>query len=46
MPSNRWNDTRLDAMRLVGDVPADAAIEAIFEGGHVKAAQTFMTHLM
>lgn len=33
-------------MRLVGDVPADAAIEAIFEGGHVKAAQTFMTHLM
>ena len=36
----------LDAMRLVGDAPADAAIEAIFAGGQMKAAQSFMTHLM
>ena len=36
----------LDAMRLTGDAPADAAITAIFEGREVKAAQSFMTHLM
>jgi uncharacterized protein (DUF2236 family) len=46
MASNRWNDTMLDAMRLTGDAPADAAIGAVFEGGEVKAAQSFMTHLM
>ncbi len=33
-------------MRLRGDVPADAAIEAIFSAGHVRAVQSFMTHLM
>ena len=36
----------LDAMRLTGDVPADAAIDAIFAAGQVKAVQSFMTHLM
>jgi uncharacterized protein (DUF2236 family) len=46
MNSPRWNDTILDAMRLIGDAPADAAIEAIFEGGQEKAAQAFMTHLI
>lgn len=32
----------LDRMRLVGDPPADAAIEAIFTAGQQEAAQTFM----
>lgn len=36
----------LDAMRLIGDPVADAAIEAIFASGQVKAAQAFMTHRM
>src|SRR5208337_3150511 len=44
MTSSRWNDTMLDAMRSVGDPPADAAIEAIFAHGQEKAAQAFMTH--
>jgi len=46
MTSPRWNDAMLDAMRLVGDAPADAAIEAIFASGQEKAAQAFMTHRM
>jgi uncharacterized protein (DUF2236 family) len=44
MTSSRWNDEMLDAMRLVGDPPADAAIHAIFAGGQETAAQAFMTH--
>ena len=36
----------LDAMRLVGDPPADAAIEAIFAAGQLKDAQAFMSRLM
>jgi uncharacterized protein (DUF2236 family) len=40
----RWNDEMLDAMRLVGDPPADAAIAAIFAAGQEKAVQAFMTH--
>jgi len=44
MTSSRWNDAMLDAMRSVGDPPADAAIEAIFAHGQEKAAQAFMTH--
>jgi ER-bound oxygenase mpaB/B'/Rubber oxygenase, catalytic domain len=32
----------LDRMRLVGDPPADAAIEATFAAGQQEAAQTFM----
>jgi len=32
----------LDGMRLVGDPPADTAIEATFAAGQQKAAQTFM----
>src|SRR5260370_23910357 len=46
MTSSRWNDAMLDAMRLVGDPPADAAIEAIFASGQENAAQAFMTHRM
>lgn len=33
----------LDAMRLKGDAPADAAIEAVFAGGEAEAAQAFLT---
>lgn len=36
----------LDAMRLVGDPPADALVEAIFAGGQIKAVQSFMAHRM
>lgn len=36
----------LDAMRLVGDPPADAAIDAIFAAGQLKDAQAFMSRLM
>lgn len=36
----------LDAMRLVGDPLADAAIETIFARGQQKAAQAFMTEQM
>lgn len=32
----------LDAMRLRGDAPADAAIEAKFAAGQIEAAQVFM----
>jgi uncharacterized protein (DUF2236 family) len=56
MTSVRWSDEMLDAKRLVGDAPADAAIEAILEGGgsprtHIgervaNLNRTFMTHLM
>jgi uncharacterized protein (DUF2236 family) len=46
MTSPRWNDAMLDAMRLIGDSPADAAIESIFARGQHKAAQAFMTHRM
>ena len=46
MTSSRWNDSILDAMRLRGDAPADAAVEAIFKGGQVRATQAFMTLLM
>jgi uncharacterized protein (DUF2236 family) len=34
----------LDAMRLVGDPPADAAIEAIYAADQQKSVQAFMTH--
>jgi hypothetical protein len=46
MTSSRWNDAMLDVMRLVGDPPADAAIEAIFASGQENAAQAFMTRRM
>ena len=46
MTSARWSDEMLDAMRLVGDPPADAAIEAIFAAGQLKDAQAFMSRLM
>ena len=46
MTSARWRDEMLDAMRLVGDPPADAAIEAIFAAGQLKDAQAFMSRLM
>lgn len=36
----------LDRMRLVGDPPADAAIEATFAAGQQAAAQTFMADRM
>src|SRR5271166_2262181 len=42
----RWSDEVLDAMRLVGDPPADAAIAAIFSAGQLKDAQAFMSRLM
>jgi uncharacterized protein (DUF2236 family) len=42
MASVRWSDAMLDAMRLVGDPPADAAIEATFAAGQQDAAQGFM----
>jgi hypothetical protein len=43
MISDRWNDAMLDAMRLTGDAPADAAIKAVFAGGEAEAAQAFLT---
>ena len=46
MASVRWNDAMLDRMRLVGDPPADAAIEATFAAGQQAAAQTFMAGRM
>src|SRR5271166_5186089 len=46
MTSARWSDEMLDAMRLVGDPSADAAIEAIFAAGQVKDVQAFMSQLM
>src|SRR5215467_621847 len=42
MASVRWSDGMLDRMRLVGDPPADAAIEATFAASQQEAAQTFM----
>jgi uncharacterized protein (DUF2236 family) len=46
MASVRWSDGMLDGMRLVGDPPADAAIEATFAAGQQEAAQTFMAARM
>jgi uncharacterized protein (DUF2236 family) len=53
MTSARWNHAMLDAMRLKGDAPADAAIEAVFEGDRLTADEkvadlnrSFMAHLM
>jgi len=36
----------LDGMRVVGDPPADAAIEATFAAGQQEGAQTFMADRM
>jgi len=44
MASVRWSDEMLDRMRLVGDPPADAAIEATFAAGQQEAAQAFMAN--
>lgn len=43
MTPGRWNDSMLDAMRLIGDASADAAIAAIFAEGQLEAVQVFMT---
>jgi uncharacterized protein (DUF2236 family) len=43
MTRPRWNDAMLDAMRLVGDAPADAAIKAVFAEGQTEAARAFLT---
>jgi len=46
MASVRWSDAMLDGMRVVGDPPADAAIEATFAAGQHEGAQTFMADRM
>jgi len=46
MASVRWSDAMLDGMRVVGDPPADAAIEATFAAGQQEGAQTFMADRM
>ena len=46
MARRRWTDTFLDEMREVGDPPADAVVEAIFDDGEVEAVNRLMKTLV
>jgi hypothetical protein len=45
-PDPRWSDEVLDAFRLVGDPPADQAIEEVFTAGSVSEVNRLMHTLV
>lgn len=44
--ASAWTDAFLEPMRQVGDVPADAAIKAMFEAGSVDSVNALMRNLV
>lgn len=44
--SSRWSDERLEAMRAVGDKPADDAVEAVFQEHGVDAVNAILLNLV
>ena len=46
IPDPRWSDEVLDAFRLVGDPPADRAVEEVFATGSVAEVNRLMRTLV
>lgn len=46
MTAETWSDAMLDAMRQVGDPPADAAVASLLDSGDERAVQSLMDTLV